>query len=262
MYLIETYARLTTQEDKFFLEQCIPRLEWFIRQDLKYRNPKTRVNFFITIYHNIYDYIPSSDRIKMIDSFFDYMINNIDLLDLLEEISLYNLFEEKTYFGKIDNYLQNYHLQNKSNIEKLIKKLQPNIVENYMKNSDILNSFFKENYTFISWKSYYYIKTLASIGVDINKIPLSIFCKTFITENKIINWNKTKYSTKLIYFLIEIGYMFDSLYVNTHFNIYIKKMITHVQLKENCFRADNVIGRLCFNRSLQEDNIENIFKKN
>ena len=68
----------------------------------------------------IYNYKPSKDRCEMLDSLFDYMINNVDLLELLEEISLYNLFEEKTYFGEFDSYLKNNHLQNKTNMEKLI----------------------------------------------------------------------------------------------------------------------------------------------
>ena len=261
MYLIDTYDQLTTTKDKDFLGKCFPYLTRFLQLDLKYRTPKTRIQFFITIYHNISEYEPNNSiGYKILDAFFDYMINNLDLIELMEEVSPYSLFEEKTYCGNIDNYIKNYHLQNQINMKKLVQKLPPAIVENYIKSSDILNSFFNENYAFVSWKSYYFIKTLAKIGVDLNLAPLMMCCKTFVNQKKFINWNKTRYYIKLIYFLIEIGYSFDSLYINTHFNIFIKKMIAHFEMRENCYRTDNVLGRLFFDRNLQKDNIETIFK--
>lgn len=240
MYLMDHLTKITS-EDLIFLNK-FSEFNNLIKYDLYDSEPKTREEFFIRIYKKL--------NIRKI---FNYMISNLNLIELLDNISMYNLFENLD-FTKNNKEDQKYMI-------KLIHKLPQDLIENQLQNSKILDFFFEENYNYCPWTSFYFVKTLAETGLDLNKLSFSVFGKTFINEDKLNNWKRIIPCTKLVYFLIENNYNFKYININTHLNLYLKKMIVNYQIKESCYRADNLLGIMKIKESLKQDGLENIFKQ-
>lgn len=265
MYLSE-YTDKITSNDLDFLKDNFIYFNTFKNYYLTCDGPETRVEFFVILYTIIPgihfgSLVPDSElKCLNMNILLTYMTENLDLIEVLDNINLYRLYEQKTYIENDEqSYAQKYHQENQKCMVKLIQKLPTVLVENQLQNNCILSFLFQENFVYCPWRSFYFVKILAKANLDLNILPLSILGKTFINEKKLENWERIISCTKLVYFLIENNYNFKHLNINTHLNLYLKKMILNHQIKESCFRCDNLLGIIKLNESLEQEGLIDIF---
>lgn len=265
MYL-KDYTHKITSNDLDFLKDNFIYFNTYQNYYLTRDGPETRVEFFVILYTSItgirLENLVEDAVLKClnINILLTYIIENLDLIEVLDNISLYRLYEQKTYIeNDEESYVQKYHQENQKCMVKLIQKLPTVLVENQLQNNCILSFLFQENFIYCPWRSLYFVKILAKANLDLNILPLSILGKTFINEKKIENWGRIISCSKLVYFLIENNYNFKHLNINTHLNLYLKKMLLNHQIKESCFRCDNLLGIIKLNETLEHEGLINIF---
>ena len=265
MYLND-YTHKITSDDLDFLKDNFIYFDTFKNYYFTCDGPETRVEFFVILYINI----PGIRLRKLIEDselkslnmniLLTYMIENLDLIEVLDNISLYRLYEQKTFIENDEqSYAKKYHQENQKCMVKLIQKLPNILIENQLQSNCILSFLFQENFIYCPWRSLYFVKILVKANLDLNILPLSVLGRTFINEKKLENWKRIISCTKLVYFLIENNYNFKHLNINTNLNLYLKKMLLNYQIKESCFRGDNLLGIIKLNESLEQEGLTNIF---